>query len=75
MTWRIGAAAFLAVVFGVGAGLIVGWRYGDLLDRWAYVGMALSILSAISFTVLTVTKADEVSDTNDEHAGDVERGR
>ncbi len=65
----MGLAALLAVMVGVGAALIIGWRYGDLLARWAYLGMALSVLGAISFTALTVTKADEVSDaTLDEHA-------
>lgn len=63
MSWRAMLATLLAIMFGVGAALIIGWRYGDLLGRWAYVGMALSILSAISFTVLTMTKAVEVSDT------------
>ena len=63
MSWRATLAALLAIMFGVGAALIIGWRYGDLLGRWAYVGMALSILSAISFTALTMTKAVEVSDT------------
>lgn len=63
MSWRAALAALLAILFGVGAALIIGWRYGDLLGRWAYVGMALSILSAISFTALTLTKAVEVSDT------------
>ena len=63
MSVRAMLATLLAIMFGVGAALIAGWRYGDLLGRWAYVGMALSILSAISFTALTVTKADEVSDT------------
>jgi membrane protein implicated in regulation of membrane protease activity len=63
MSWRAMLATLLAIMFGTGAALIIGSRYGDLLGRWAYVGMALSILSAISFTVLTMTKAVEVSDT------------
>lgn len=64
MSVRAALAIVLAIMFAVGAALIVGWRSGDLLGRWAYVGMAISIVSAISFTVLTVTKADEVSDTD-----------
>ncbi len=59
-------AAGLVLVFGAGLALMLSWRYGDLLGRWAYLGFALCAVSAISFTVLTMTKAHEVSETTDE---------
>lgn len=63
MSWRLGAAALLAVLFASGMVLLCAWRYGDLAGRWAYLGVALCIVSAISSTALVVSKADEVSES------------
>lgn len=62
LTWRTVVACVLTVTFLTGMALLCGWRWGDLAGRWAYLGAAVSILSAIAFTVLTVTKADKVSE-------------
>lgn len=63
MTWRAGAAVLLAVLFSSGMALLCGWRYGGVPGRWAYLGVAVCILSAIGFTLLAVAKADRVSET------------
>lgn len=66
MTWRTKVAVLLAVLFITGLGSIVGWRYGDVPGLWADMGMALSVLSAIAFTLLAVSEAEKVSDTRHE---------
>lgn len=68
MSWCFALARVLALLYLGGMGLLCGWRYGDLPERWAYVGVALSILSAISFTALGVTKAAQVSQSQSSSA-------